>query len=166
MRKQRPEQKEPPMQLATPTPEQIAKGGYERPTGRGTVAVYTNRYQNVIGRMLQRGLLTKPQAAAGYAFERTWGIVNGGVSPSRDSTVPGVGGTIHESDDRIAYIAKADGRLKVILQKLGPKWYSIMVSACCFGEVNITDEVCAGLRDALELCAKVYGIGREDDDDI
>jgi hypothetical protein len=156
--------------LMTPTPEQIAKGGYERPTERGSLAVYTNKHNSLLAKLRGHGAINGKQQQAGCAFEATWVVVNGSPSPSRDSTIPAVGGTIHESEPQAERWAKAKARTMTILNRIGPQRYSLLVSVCCFGE-GIGSNRGAGkgkvlilrklLCESLDQCAIVYGINEE-----
>ena len=153
-----------------PTPETMRHGDYNRPEGRGALAVYTNRHPNRLGRLLGYGVISQRQWAAGVAFEDTWGRVWGSASPGRDSTIPSVGGTSHETDTQAERMAKARARLNTILNRIGPGRYSLLVSVACYG-AGIGSARGKGkgrtltlrklLCEALDQCAIVYGIGKE-----
>jgi hypothetical protein len=153
-----------------PTPETKRHGDYVRPEGKGTLAVYTNRHPNLLGKLKGHGAITPRQWAAGVAFEGTWCHVNGSASPSRDSTIPPLGGVVHETEAQAERFAKSRARLHTILNRIGPGRYSILVSVVCFGE-GIGQNRGAGkgkalilrglLCESLDQCAIVYGIDKE-----
>lgn len=149
-----------------PTPEQLAKGGYERPTERGALAVYTNTHPDLLAKLYAHGTLSERQFKAGRAFEANWVSAIGGQSPSRDSTIPPLGGVAHESEGQAKRWARLNGRLKLILQKVGPGRYSLLVSVCCWGEGLGPANRVAGrvqrklFRETLDVCADIYGIDR------
>jgi hypothetical protein len=142
-------------------------GDYVRPEGKGTLAVYTNRHPDILAKLCAHGTLTDKQLKAGRAFEATWVAQVGYASPSRDSTIPPIGGVIHESEGQAERWARLNGRLKLILQKVGPARYNLLISVCCFGEGLGPANRAAGktLRvlflEALNVCASVYGINEE-----
>jgi hypothetical protein len=150
-----------------PTPEQLAKGGYAKPEGeaaRGGLAVYTNTHPDILAKLRAHQTLTARQFKAGRAFEAPWCRVKGHSSPSRDSTIPPLGGMSHESESQAERWANANGRLKVILQKVHPMRYNLLISVCCYGE-SLGDSRLAAVRltrklllEALDVCAEVYGI--------
>jgi hypothetical protein len=150
----------------TPTPEQLAKGGYERPTERGSLAVYTNRHPNLLGKLRGHGTITARQWASGVAFEATYARTRM-LSPGRDSTIPPVGGVSHETEAQADRWAKAWARTRTILNRVGPSRYSMLVSVVCFGKgLGGRDRGrnaygYTALREALDECATVYGINDE-----
>ena len=167
--KQRREQKEPPRQLATPTPEQIAKGGYERPTGRGTVAVYTNRHNTLLMRLRAYKTISGRQYQAGLAFEASYEIAWGSLTPCRDRTRPPVGGISHETETQAERIGRARARLNTILNRVEHRVYSLLRAVIIHGEgfggrdrgrlrARYDD-----LRRGLNECAEVYGISDDGD---
>jgi hypothetical protein len=149
-----------------PTLETRRHGDYVRPEGKGALAVYTNRHPDILAKLHAHATLTERLYKAGRAFEGTWCIVRGHGSPSRDSTIPPIGGIAHETEGQAERWANANGRLKVILQKIGPLRYNLLIGVCCFGESLGPTNRAAGrtTRDAfieaLEVCAYVYGIER------
>jgi hypothetical protein len=149
-----------------PTPEQLAKGGYEKPEGKGSLAVYTNTHPDILAKLRAHATLTERLYKAGRAFEGTWCIVRGNGSPSRDSTILPIGGVGHETEGQAERWARANGRLKLILLKVGPARYNLLISVCCFGEGLGPANRMAGrttrkaFLEALEVCAHIYGIER------
>lgn len=137
-------------------------GHYTRPTERGSLAVYTNQHANTLGRLKGYKRISPRQWAAGLAFEATWVYVCGSASPGRDSTIPPIGGTSHETDEQADRMAKRRARLHTILNRIGPKAYNLLVSVCVFGEslgpVAKNEPLYDALRAALTECAEVYGI--------
>lgn len=166
----RPQPKERQEKAIGPTPEQLAKGGYDRPTERGSLAVYTNRHINVLAKLHAHGSITKRMKDAGDAFEATYAYVWGTASPSRDSTILPIGGKSHETEAQAERMAKARARLNTILGRVGPAGYALLVAVTCFGE-RIPANKGAGkakalvlrkmLCEALGQCAIVYGIEEE-----
>ena len=62
--------------LMKPTPEQLAKGGYELPDTRGALAVYTNRGSSYFGRLLIQGAIST------LAAPRALGVTCPGGAPA------------------------------------------------------------------------------------
>jgi hypothetical protein len=150
-----------------PTRETMRHGDYVRPEARGALAVYTNHHPNLLGKLRGHGTITPRQWAAGVAFEATYSRVWGSLSPSRDSTIPPVGGVVHETDAQAEKWAHANARTRTILNRIGPSRYSLLIAVVCFGEgLGARDRgkaarVYTALREALDQCAIVYGIDKE-----
>lgn len=149
-----------------PTREAMRHGAYTAPETRGALAVYTNSHVNVLGRLRGYKVITPRQHAAGLCFEATWVKVNGSASPSRDSTIPAIGGTAHETEAEAERMAKARARTNTILNRVGPQRYSLLVAVCVFGESigrgrNKGLVLRKLLCEALDQCAIVYGIDQE-----
>jgi hypothetical protein len=147
-----------------PTKEARRHGHYVVPESRGAVAVYTNLHPNLLGKLRGHGTITPRQWAAGVAFEETYARVWGSASPSRDSTIPAVGGTSHETEAQAERWARAKARTTTILNRIGPARYSLLVSVVCFGmglggrDRGRNALAYEALREALDQCAVVYGI--------
>jgi hypothetical protein len=146
-----------------PTPEAMRHGEYVR--GDGARAVYTNNHANVLAKLRGHRTITQRQHAAGLCFERTWVAVWGSASPSRDSTIPPIGGTVHETDDRAERMARYRARLNTILNRVGPARYSLLVSVAVFGEglgrERGNELAYEALRACLDQCAIAYGLPEE-----
>ncbi len=148
--------------LTGPTPEQMAKGGYTRPKEEtGVLVVFTNIRENPLGQLLGFGTITKRQAAGGLMFiedhSRAW------PSGGRDSTQPIIGGRSHETDAEAKRIATARERLDKVLNRCGPKAYSILSAVAVFGYAlgknrGKNRERYDALKTALDACAAVYGV--------
>lgn len=143
-----------------PTVEAMRHGDYTR--GDGSRAVYTNNHVNVLAKLKGYRTISPRQHAAGLAFERTWIAVWGSASPSRDSTIPPIGGTVHETEDRAERVARYRARLNTILNRVGPSAYSMLVSVAVFGESlgreRGNERAYELLRFCLEECAIAYGL--------
>jgi hypothetical protein len=146
-----------------PTLETMQHGDYVR--GGGARAIYTNTHANILGKLRGYSTITARQYAAGLAFERTWVAVNGTPSPGRDSTIPPVGGTVHETEAQAERMAKHSARLSTILNRIGPAAYSILVSVAVFGRSIGRERGNEGaylvLRRCLDECAIAYGLQDE-----
>jgi hypothetical protein len=146
-----------------PTPETMQHGDYVR--GGGARAIYTNTHASVLAKLRGYSTITARQHAAGLAFERTWVAVWGTPSPGRDSTIPPVGGQVHETEGRAERHAKHRARLNTIVNRVGPHAYSILVSVAVFGESLGRERGNEGayhvLRRCLDACAIAYGITDE-----
>lgn len=152
-----------------PTPEQIAKGGYERPTERGSLAVYTNRHNTLLMRLRAYRTISGRQYQAGLAFEETHHAAWGSLCVMRDSTVQAMGGVGHETETQAERISHAKARLNTILNRIGPRAYSVLRSVVVHGEgLGGRDrgrlrKTYDDLRNGLDECAVVYGISDEGD---
>lgn len=163
MAKRRPP--EPRIEPLGPTPEAKRHGDYVLPESRGALAVYTNRRQNPLGQLLGFGTINRRQAAGGLCFIETYGEV-WGTGGTSDSTVLRVGGYSHETERQAERMAKLRARLHTILNRIGPKAYSLMVSVCVFGESIGRDRgkncvLYDDLRFGLDQCAIAYGISED-----
>ena len=146
-----------------PTPEQMAKGGYTKPEGRGTRSVYTNINATYLDRLRNSGSITKRQHAGGEAFERTYVLVWGSMSSSADSTVHRIGGVSYETEGQAARMAQAKARLHTILNRVGPRIYDLLRETCVRGTPLGKDRGKAArryeeLRHGCNVCAIVYGL--------
>jgi hypothetical protein len=87
-------------------------------------------------------------------------------SPSRrDSTRPVIHGYAHETAEQADRIARKRARLNTILNRVGPKAYSLLVSVAVYGEVLGKDRdaiikraLYDCLRSALDQCKTAYGV--------
>jgi hypothetical protein len=143
-----------------PTLETMQHGDYVR--GGGARAIYTNTHANILSKLRGYRTITPRQYAGGLAFERTWVAVWGTTSPGRDSTIPPVGGQVHETEGQAERMAKHRARLNTILNRVGPPAYSILVSVAVFGVSLGRERGNEGaflvLRRCLDECAIAYGL--------
>lgn len=153
-----------------PTPETMRHGDYIRPDGKGSLAVYTNTCGDRLGRLKSFRVISKRQWSGGVAFRRTWERVNGSSSPSRDSTIPPIGGTVHETEQQAERYGRDRARLATIYARVGPGRYALLIDVCCFdhgigtasgkGKARVL-MLRALLCEALDQCAVAYGIHEE-----
>lgn len=149
-----------------PTEEAKRHGDYIQ--GRaGRWAVFTNTQINILAKLAAHKCINGRQYAAGLAFERTYVVVWGNASPSRDSTIPPIGGIIHETEQQAERMAKHRARLHTILNRVGPMRYSLLVSVCVYGyrigrDRGRAAKTFEGLREGLNECAIAYGIQDEE----
>jgi hypothetical protein len=149
-----------------PTREQIAKGGYEKPEGRGSTAIFTNLNATYLDRLLNARAITRRQHAAGNAFMRTYLIAWGNMSTSADSTVLRIGGVSYETEGEALRWAHARARLHTVLNRVGPAVYDLLREVCVRETPLGRDRGRAShryemLRLGCNQCAIVYGIDKE-----
>jgi hypothetical protein len=154
---------EPPQK---PTPEALVHGDYTQGDG-GARAVWTNAAQNMLGRLYAAKSITKREFAGGWAFTETYTVVWGSGS-NRDPLDMGPrGGTVHETEGVAERMARCRARLHTVLNRVGPKAYSMLVSVCVFNESIGHANNQAGkdrrvtFKAALRECATAYGLTEE-----
>jgi hypothetical protein len=154
----------PPMPEPTlgPTKEAMRHGEYVQGNA-GSRAVWTNRRPNMLMALRGSGSITGKQCAAGLCFIETW---TGAWYPgARDSTQPIIGGEDHETETQAERVAKQRARCNTILNRIGPKAYSQLVSVAVFdepmGNYRKHAEAHVLFKASLDQCVVVYGISEE-----
>jgi hypothetical protein len=154
-----------------PTRETMRHGDYVRPEGKGALAVYTNKGNTLLMRLRAYDTISARQFQAGLAFEATHYVVWGSPTPSRDSTIPPIGGKSHETETQAERWSNARARLHTILNRdaVGPAVYAVLRQVCIWGEGfggrdrGALRKRYDALRKGLDECAAVYGISHDGD---
>lgn len=146
-----------PFVIVAPTPEAMRQNAYAKLDVGGRKA-YVRCEPALIDKLR---MLTRQQREAGKAFAadyaRAWTL--GGHRDVLDMSPRG--GRVHETQTQAEAWARAKARLHTVLNRTGPKVYSILVQVCAFEE-PLGDrrrlEVYAALNEGLNVCARVYGV--------
>lgn len=146
-----------------PTKETRAQAAYEEVRADTEGAKHYRRRHNCLLDVLEaRKSVTKQQAEAGRRYDVDHRLVWG--TAGRDSTIPPIGGVVHETDAQADRIIKAKARMNRVLNMVGPAAFKFLRSVAAFDQpIGRQDskaqvERYALLKLALDAAAEVYGV--------
>jgi hypothetical protein len=154
------------MPAAGPTPEAQRHGEYIQGDS-GKLAVWTNARENMLDRLFAAKSIGKVERAAGVCFIETYHAVWGSPSHRDPLDMGPRGGKVHETESAAERFTRNKARLHTILNRVGPRTYSMLVSVCVFNEPlgngNTTPAITRRMvfKAALRECIVAYGMQDE-----